>query len=90
MGLDAIALYDKGDYPVDSFMGVSMNPEEQNVYDKYQQNLRTYMLEMQQIWILGSEDVAAGWDAYQKKIEKLGYSKVIGAMQTAYDRQYGS
>ena len=90
MGLDAIALYDKGDYLIDSFLGVSMTPEEQNVYDKYQQNLLAYMLEMQQIWILGSEDVDAGWDSYQKKLEKLGYSKVIGAMQTAYDRQYGS
>lgn len=90
MGLESIALYEKGDYLTEQFLGVAMNEAEQKVYDKYQQNLRAYMLEMQQIWILGSEDVNAGWDAYQKQLTKLGYQKVIEAMQSAYDRQYGA
>ncbi len=90
MGLESIALYEAGDYLTEQFLGVSMNPEEQNVYDKYQGNLLTYMLEMQQIWILGSEDVEAGWDKYQEQLDKLGYNKIIEAMQSAYDRQYGS
>ncbi|MGQ7847216.1 hypothetical protein ACUNV4_22195 [Granulosicoccus sp. 3-233] len=90
MGLESIALYEAGDYLTEQFLGVSMNPEEQNVYDKYQGNLLTYMLEMQQIWILGTEDVEAGWDKYQEQLDKLGYHKIIEAMQSAYDRQYGS
>ena len=75
---------------IDQFLGVSFNVEEQAVYDKHWNNIKTYMLEKQQIWVLGSEDVIEGWDAYQAELEKLGLSKVIEAMQSAYDRQYGA
>jgi putative aldouronate transport system substrate-binding protein len=90
VGLESIALYESGDYLTEQFLGVAMNEEEQKVYDKYNTALRTYMLEMQQIWVLGTEDVEAGWDAYQEQLDDLGYNEVIGVMQTAYDRQYGS
>ncbi len=88
--LAGIKLYDEGDYLIDQFLGVSFNVEEQAVYDKYWNSVETYMLERQQAWVLGSADVEAEWDDYIKQVNKLGFSKVVDAMQSAYQRQYGS
>ena len=67
-----------------------MNEDEQKTFDKFFAPLRTYMLERQQAWILGSGDVMAEWDDYIETINQLGYGEVIEVMQSAYDRQYGS
>ena len=87
--LEGIALYDEGDYLIDQFLGVAMSPDEQKVFDKYWSSIRTYMLERQQAWILGTGDVEAEWDDYTATLDKMGYSDVIDVMQSAYDRQYG-
>ena len=71
-------------------MGVSLNAEEKAIFDRYWPSLLTYMTEMQQTWILGAQDVDAGWDAYKKRLTALGYDEVIKMMQSAYDRQYKS
>ncbi|MCL9774430.1 extracellular solute-binding protein [Vibrio methylphosphonaticus] len=86
--LEGIALYDQGDYLLEPFMGVSLSAREKDVYDKHWVTIRDYMVEMQQAWILGSRDVEKDWPKYQKSIERMGYSKVVSAMQTAYDRAY--
>lgn len=88
--LAGIDLYDQGDYLIDQFLGVSFNVEEQAVYDKHWNNIKTYMLEKQQAWVLGSEDIQSDWDNYMNELDKLGLNKVIKAMQSAYDRQYKS
>lgn len=88
--LEGIALYDEGDYLIDQFLGVAFNADEQAVYDKHWPSIRTYMLERQQAWILGSGDVEADWDSYTAELEKMGLSKVLSAMQSAYERQYNS
>ena len=88
--LEGIALYDEGDYLIDQFLGVALNEDEQKTFDKFFAPLRTYMLERQQAWILGSGDVMAEWDDYIETINQLGYGEVIEVMQSAYDRQYGS
>jgi len=86
--LEGVALYDQGDYLVEPFLGVSLNEKEKAVFDKNWATIRDYMLEMQQAWILGSHDVDKDWDAYQSQIERMGYSKVVKVMQSAYDRAY--
>ena len=88
--LEGIELYDQGDYLVDQFLGVSFNEKEQKVYDRYAAQIRTYMLERQQAWILGTGDVEEDWDDYMKTLDKMGLKKVLEVMQSAYDRQYGS
>ena len=30
------------------------------------------------------------WDAYMAELNNMGLNDVLGAMQSAYDRQYGS
>lgn len=85
---EGIELYDQHDLLVDQFLGVAFNEEEQAVYDQYWPSLRSYMLERQQAWILGSGDVEAEWDAYINTLNRMGYDKVIEVMNTAYERQY--
>lgn len=85
---DGIDLYAANDLLVDQFLGVAFNKEEQSVYDKYWPSLRTYMLERQQAWVLGSGDVVAEWDDYIATLDKMGYNEVIAVMNAAYARQY--
>ena len=89
IALEGIALYDEGDYLTDQFLGVSMNTDEQKTFDKSWSSIRTYMLERQQAWILGTGDVEADWDDYMATLEGMGLNDVLGVMQSAYVRQYG-
>ena len=89
IALEGIALYDEGDYLTDQFLGVSMNADEQKTFDKSWSSIRTYMLERQQAWILGTGDVMADWDDYMATLEGMGLNDVLGVMQSAYVRQYG-
>ena len=89
IALEGIALYDEGDYLIDQFLGVAFNEAEQKIYDKYWSSIRTYMLERQQAWILGTGDVEADWDDYLSDLKSQGLGKVIKVMQSAYKRQYG-
>lgn len=86
--LEGIALYEAGDYLIDQFYGVSLNPEEQKVFDRHFVQIRTYMLERQQAWILGSGDVETEWDDYIAQLNRMGLQDVLAVMQAAYDRQY--
>jgi putative aldouronate transport system substrate-binding protein len=82
-----IELYDAGDFLVEQFLGVAFNEEEQGVYDKNWSQIRTYMLEKQQAWVLGG-DIEEEWDDYMATLDKMGFNDVLAAMQSAYDRQY--
>ncbi len=84
-----IALYEANNLLIDQFLGVAFNKSEQQIYDKYWPSLRTYMLERQQAWILGTGNVEADWANYTATLDKMGYSQVIKVMNTAYKRQYG-
>jgi|TARA_B100001105_G_scaffold240319_1_gene218875 putative aldouronate transport system substrate-binding protein len=88
--LEGIALYDEGDYLIDQFLGVAFNVEEQKVYNRLWGSVLDYMLERQQSWILGNGNVMEDWDDYIKQLNKLGLDDVLGVMQSAYNRQYGS
>ena len=84
--LEGIALYDTGDYLIPDFLGVAFTADEQKVYDRTWGSIRDYMLERQQAWILGTGDVEKEWDDYMATLKKMGLEKVLGVMQTAYDR----
>ena len=75
---------------IDQFLGVSLNEEEQAVYDRYWPSIQTYMLERQQAWILGTGDIEADWDEYMAQLDKRGLSDVLEVMNSAYERQYDS
>ena len=86
--LEGIALYDEGDYLIDQFLGVALDADEQKVYDKYWAQIRTYMLERQQAWVLGTGDVEEEWDDYIDQLNRMGLDNVLTVMQSAYERQY--
>lgn len=85
---EGIELYAENDLLVDQFLGVAFNQDEQAVYDRYWPSLRTYMLERQQAWVLGSGDITADWDDYIGTLNQMGYEQVIEVMNSAYQRQY--
>jgi len=82
-----IELYSAGDYLVPDFLGVSFTADEQKVYDRNWPQIRTYMLEKQQAWVLGSGDINAEWDDYLSTLDGMGLADVLEVMQAAYDRQ---
>ncbi len=90
IALEGIEMYEACDCLREEFLGVALNAEEKEVYDRYWPSILTYMTEMQQTWVLGAEDIDTGWDAYTQRLNSLGYDKVIAVMQAAYDRQYGA
>ncbi len=83
-----IELYDQHELLVDQFLGVAFTEEEQAVFDRHWPSLRTYVLERQQAWILGTGDVVADWDDYMETLDSMGYNDVIEVMNSAYTRQY--
>ena len=88
LAIEGIALYEKGDYLIDDFLGVQFNEEEKTVYNKYWSSIRTHMLRQQEDWIHGESDVMEDWDDYLTKLDDMGLGSVLGVMQTAYERQY--
>jgi len=86
--LAGIAKYEAGDYLVEQFLGVSLNTKEKEIFDKRWATIKDYMLEKQQAWILGSNDIDKDWKGYQAQLDRMGYDKVLKVMQTAYDRAY--
>lgn len=68
---------------------MAFNKDEQAIFDRYWPSIRTYMLERQQAWVLGTGDVKADWDDYVSTLDKMGYDKVIEVLNSAYARQYG-
>lgn len=41
-------------------------------------------------WIVGSEDIDAGWESYKQSLENMGVSEYIQLSQAAYDRYQGN
>ncbi|MFA9439628.1 extracellular solute-binding protein [Uliginosibacterium sp. sgz301328] len=83
-----IDMYVKGKYVLPGFEGVNMTREERAIYDKYWADVRTYMYEMGQAWVMGTKDVDKTWDEYQRQLKLRGLYQVLQMMQQAYDRQY--
>ncbi|HYI89104.1 MAG TPA: sugar ABC transporter permease, partial [Beijerinckiaceae bacterium] len=88
IALKGIELYEKGDFLIDEFLGVSMTVDERRIFDRQWPNIQTYMVEMQQAWILGARNVDGDWAAYKAQLSKRGFDQVLAVMQKAYDRQY--
>jgi len=85
---EGIELYDTEELLVEQFLGVAFTADEQAIYDRHWPSLRTYMLERNQAWILGTGDVVEDWDAYIETLNEMGYEDVIEVINSAYVRQY--
>jgi putative aldouronate transport system substrate-binding protein len=82
-------LYRAGGYVMPPFPGVNLTREERLIYDRHWPDLKDYMKEMAQNWVLGTRDVDKTWDEYQRTLRKTGLDKVLTVLNQAYKRQYG-
>jgi putative aldouronate transport system substrate-binding protein len=86
---EGIELYDQHDLLADQFLGVAFTKDEQAVFDRYWPSIRTYMLERQQAWVLGTGDIKEDWNDYVETLNDMGLQDVFDVMNSAYARQYG-
>ncbi|MFA9439629.1 hypothetical protein ACDA63_08330 [Uliginosibacterium sp. sgz301328] len=89
VALQGIDMYIKNKYVLPQFTGVNLTVEEREIYDKYWPDVKTYMFEMSQSWVMGTKDPEKTWNDYQQQLKNRGFYQVMIVMQKAYDRQYG-
>lgn len=79
-------MYLDNNYIQPSAPALSYNREEQKVIDAYENNIKTFVSEQQQKWILGTEDVDATWDRYIETLKSMNVDEYLKALQSAYVR----
>lgn len=87
---EGFELYEKSDWIAAPFPVLSFTDEEQNTIDKYLPDLDTYFKEIEQRWLMGAEDVRAGWDAHIRTIKNMHFQEVLDAYNSAYQRYKNS
>ncbi|WP_168121733.1 extracellular solute-binding protein [Paenibacillus sp. HB172176] len=65
---------------------LSFTEEEQNKINQLQTAITTYVTETTQKWVMGGEQVDAGYDTYINQLKKLKIDELIAVYQSAYDR----
>ncbi|TCS38856.1 extracellular solute-binding protein [Reinekea marinisedimentorum] len=88
IAMKGVQMYIDGGYILDQFPGFVLNESEQQTYDRYWPDILSYMLDMQQDWIMGLSDVDKDWKIYMETLEQMGFYKVQKALQASYNRQY--
>lgn len=67
------------------FPPLSYTPEEQMILDK-STAMQTYIIEWQQMWLMGFKNIDATWDQYIADLKAMGYDEWRQVQQDAYDR----
>ena len=80
-----------GTEPEETMKALSLNAEEQEVYDTYRKAFRSFMFQTRAQFITGVRDPNsdADWDAYIKELEANGLYELEEAFQSAYTRLMG-
>jgi putative aldouronate transport system substrate-binding protein len=73
---------------VDPYLTVSATEEESDIYDSLYTDINTYVTEMLQKFIVGTEPLSK-WESFVQTVEKMGLSTLIEIEQAKYDRTYG-
>lgn len=84
----AMEMYIEGDYFDEIYPKVelALSDAELEEYTRLKTAIDTYSQEMEQKWILGSENIDATWDGYIKNLESLGMKRLIELNQIGYDK----
>lgn len=80
-------MYEENGYPRKSLSISGFTAEEDDEIGTIGTDIRTYMDEMTQKWILGTSDVDADWDKYIETINNFGYEKWKKIYNDVYKRQ---
>lgn len=76
-------------YPTDRVLpsGVTLNAEENSVYQKYYTGIDDYVNTMIPKFIIGTEELTEEtWNAYVEQLNALGLQELLEAEQSAYER----
>ena len=92
LGMNEIAqkgfeMYADGGYVRQQYVKPQFTDEEQNILNKYMNNIETYVNEMEQKWILGVQDVETDWDTYVATLHKMHIDDVIKVYNEAHKRE---
>ncbi|MNJ72438.1 hypothetical protein D3C77_690880 [compost metagenome] len=65
---------------------LNFTKDEQKRLDALKGQIDTYFAEKAQTWVMGGEDVEAGFDAYKAQLKNLGVEEYIQIYNDAYAR----
>jgi len=84
---EGMAMYVAGGYIVDPFPPLSFTDEEQRVITDLWSAIFTVMIEQEQRWVLGHDEITnETFAAHMAVIEGMGMNDVVAVHQSAYDR----
>lgn len=89
MNKDALAgvqMYVDNNYFGPQFPTLQYTEEENARLSELMTAIDTLKVETAQKWVLGSEDVESGYEAFKSALEKFGMEEAIQIQQAAYDR----
>jgi len=69
----------------DGVLGLRYTPEDESVYQKIMGNIRPYVDEKFQSWMLGTADFDKDYDGFVKELKSRGIDKAIAINQKAYE-----
>lgn len=79
-------MYINNNYLVEKFPALSYSTEDYDKFNKIMTDIKTYVQETSQQWVLGAKDVDATWDEYVATINKFGLNEALEIQQKAYDK----
>ncbi len=82
----AIDLYTNNNAIAEPFPFLKYKETESREFIKIDSQLRNYIEEMAQKWLMGSSDIDKDWDSYLKRLNDIGLEKAEKIQQESYDR----
>ena len=79
--------YEEGGFVLPEFVAPTFTDEEQDILGDIYTNIKTFIDESEQKWILGTADVDAEWDTYIKKLDEMGMPELTRVFNEAYARK---
>ena len=85
--LKGMDMYTENNYIAKQMPELSFSEEERKTISDKLTAVQSYMAEKEQKWIMGVEDVEAGFDEYMENCKNLGIEDVLNVYNNAYHRQ---
>lgn len=86
---EAWDLYQQGGYnPAETIPKLIYTTDESDQTYEIRSNLEAFMMEQTASFLMGNQDIDAGWDAYVAELENIGLSAFLEVEQAVYDRMY--
>jgi putative aldouronate transport system substrate-binding protein len=77
-----------GKNPDETIPKLIFTTEESDEISEIQSTLKSFVDEKTAAFLMGNEDIDAGWDAFQNELKAIGSETYLKVVQTVYDRMY--